>query len=336
MYHEYMAKIKKISYSDIFNIKKLISVVCNDNVMSYRRLFFVSVPTTYLQNLFYNVHLRRMPETYVAFDNNNTLKGLITVKAQTGNPYKWQIKRLFLDKNSFEEGKQLVEYIIAKFGARGVDTFYISVDDNNLELIDLFIKGCGFRLCSTEALWSVSNVNFLVQDFNENLFKSFKNEDSKKTAELYNENLNTLYKYSLSKEPGEFKDKYLQGLHTDIDFKYILEDEVNNTIKAFIEIKTFDNTNYFLDAIVPPQYMDLYPQILSFALKKISKRNKNFKMYIKNRKYLQSGDLLENFFKQNRFELLQNNAILVRDFFKTVKEGNKSYNRAIVFSGFEV
>ena len=43
-----MAKIKKISFGDILHIKKLISVVCSDNVMNYRRLFFVSVPVTYL------------------------------------------------------------------------------------------------------------------------------------------------------------------------------------------------------------------------------------------------------------------------------------------------
>lgn len=331
-----MAKIKKICYSDILDVKKLISVVCCDNVMSYRRLFFLSVPMTYLQNLFFSVHLRKLPETYVAFDNSNNLKGLITVKAQTGNPYKWQIKRLFLDKNSHIEGKQLVDYIIAKFGARGVDTFYISVDDNNTELIELFIKGCGFRTCSTEALWGVSNVNFLVSEFNEKQFRSFKNEDAAKVAELYNDNLNTLYKYSLSKEPGEFKDRFLQGFYNDVDFKYVLEDEGNKKIKAFIEIKTFDNTNYFVDSIVPVQYMEVYPQILSFALKKITKRNKNFKMYIKNRKYLQAGEAAENFFKENRFELLQNNAILVRDFFKSIKEENQNYSHAVVFSGYEV
>lgn len=331
-----MAKIKKINYSDILNAKKLISVVCNDNVLSYRRLFFLSVPTTHLQNLFFSVYLRRLPETYVAFDNENKLKGLITIKAQTGNPYKWQIKRLFLDKNSYDTGKQLVDYIVAKFGARGVDTFYLSVDDNNAELIELFIKGCGFRACSSEALWAVSNVNFLVPDLDEKAFKTFKNEDANRVAELYNENLNSLYKYSLSKEYGEFKDKFLQGLHHDIDFKYILEDEKNKIIKAFVEIKTFDNTNYFVDTIIPNQYMDLFPYVLSFALKKITKRNKNFKMYIKNRKYLSSGDLAENFFRENRFELLQNNTILVRDFFKSVKEETTDYNSAIVFSGYEV
>ena len=75
---------------------------------------------------------------------------------------------------------------------------------------------------------------------------------------------------------------------------------------------------------------------MSFAVKKIIKRNKNFKLYIKNRKYLQGGEQLENFFKENRFDQLQNNAILVRDFFKTVKEEESSFNNAVVFSGFEV
>ncbi len=331
-----MAKIKKISFGDILHIKKLISVVCSDNIMNYRRLFFLSVPITYIQNFVYNVHFRRMPETYVAFDNNNNIKGLITVKAQHGNPYKWQIKSLFLDKNSHEEGKQLVEYIIAKFGARGVDTFYVSVDDNQNELIDLFIKGCGFRFCSTEALWSVSNINFIEDNIDKKHFKQFKSTDAKKAADLFNDNLITHYKYSLSKEKDEFNDKIFQGINTDSDFKYIIEDENTGNLKAFIEIKTIDNTNYFVDAIVPPQFFYIYPSLLSFAIKKIIKRNKNFKLYIKNRKYLQGGELLEKFFKDNRFELLQNNAILVRDFFKTVREESKIFNNAIVFSGFEI
>ena len=331
-----MAKIKKIAFKDLINIKKLMSVVCSDNILSYRRLFFISVPITFIQNLFYSVHLRKFTETYVVSDNNFNLKGLVSVRAQRGNPYKWQIKRLFLSENSHEEGKQLIEYIIAKFGARGVDTFYVSVNDSQTELIDLFIKGCGFRFCSCESLWDVSNINFLVTDINEKNFKPFKNSDSQKCADFYNENLITHYKYSLQKNKNEFNDRFFQGFNSDTDFKYIWEDENNGKIKAFIEIKTVDNKNYFIDSILAPQFVDLYPTVLSFAVKKIIKRNKNFKVYIKNRKYLQSGEMLENYFKENRFELLQNNTILVRDFFKTVKQENTSFNNAIVFSGFEV
>lgn len=331
-----MAKIKKISFGDLFNIKRLISVLCSDNILSYRRLFFISVPTTFVQNLFYSVHLRKFPETYVISDINNNLKGLVSVKAQRGNPYKWQIKRLFLAPNCHEEGKQLIEYIIAKFGARGVDTFYAAAKDNQTELIDLFIKGCGFRFCSTESLWEVSNINFLLSEINDKNFKSFKNSDAYKAAELFNDNLITHYKYSLSKEKDEFNDKLIQGFDSDTYFKYFIEDNKTRKMKVFIEIKTRDNKNYFVDSIVPPSYMDLYPLILSFAVKKIIKRNKNFKLYIKNRKYLQSGEQLENFFRENHFKLLQNNAILVRDFFKTAKEDSKSFNSAVVFSGFEV
>ena len=331
-----MAKIKKISYSDIFQIKKLISVVCNDNITNYGRLFFLSVPCTCIQNFLYNVHLRKAPETYVISDNLGNLKGVITVKAQNGNPYKWQIKRLFLDKSAHEEGKQLVEYIIAKFGARGVDTFYVCFNDTQTELIELFVKGCGFRMCSTEAVWLVSNVNFLQYNIDEKLFSAFKNDDANKVADLFNDNLITLYKYSLKKNKEEFYDKFIQGFNSELDFKYIIEDSEKRIIKAFLEIKTTDNSNYFIDTIVSPQYFDLYPLILSFAVKKITQRTKNFKLYLRTRKYLQNGNLTENFARENHFELLQNNVVLVRDFFKTVKQENKTFNEAVIFSGFEI
>ena len=331
-----MAKIKKISYSDILHVKKLISVVLSDNVMSYRRLFFLSVPVTYIQNFIYDVRLRLFPETYVVSDNFKNLKGVITVKPQYGNPYKWQIKRLFFAKNAYEEGKQLIEYIIAKFGARAVDTFYVSIDDNQTELIDLFVKGCGFRYCSSESLWMVSNLNFISDNIDESLFRPFKNSDNKNSADLFNDTLITHYKYSLSKDKNEFNDTFIQGFNSETVFKYVMEDKDSHNFKAFIEIKTIDNKNYFLDTVIPTQNIELLNVILSYAVKKISKRNKNFKLYIKNRKYLQTGEALEKFFRENRFEQLQNNAILVRDFFKCIKEENNSFNNAIVFSGFEI
>ena len=275
-----MAKIKKISFSDIKNIKKLVSVVCSDNIIDYRRLFFNSVPATFLQNLFYSVHFRKLPETYVVSDLENNLKGLISIKAQAGNAYKWHIKRLFLAPNSYEYGKQLIEYTIAKFGARGVDTFIATIDDNNNDLIDLFIKGCGFRLCSTEALWEVSNINFLTQEIDETNFKVFKNSDAEKILELYNDNLVSLYKYSLEKEKEEFLENEFASFSKTTTFKYTYEDSKTKEIKAYIKISTIDNINYFLDMILPSQYIELYPMILSFVTKKIVKRNKNFKLYI--------------------------------------------------------
>jgi len=331
-----MAKIKKISFSDIFQLKKLISVVCSGTIMSYRRLFLLSVPATCIQNILYSVHLRKLPEAYVISDNSGGLKGVISVKAQRGNPFKWQIKSLFLAKDAYEEGRQLIDYIAAKFGARGADTFYVCFDDTQTDLINLLVKSCGFRMCSSEELRRVSNINFMQEDLDESIFIPFKNSDAQKAADLFNDNLITLYKNQLKKTKEEFYDDFIHCFNADTVFKYIIPEGRKDLIKAYLEIKTRDNTNYFIDAAVPAQYFDLYPAVLSFAVKKIIKRTKNFKLYIKNRKYLQSGSLIENFARENRFELLQNNAVLVRDFFKTVKQQKESFNNAVLFSGFEI
>ena len=184
--------------------------------------------------------------------------------------------------------------------------------------------------------FSVSNINFLTENIDETQFKHFKNSDAQRCIDFYNENINSLYKYSLSREKEELYDKFAQGLHSDTSFKYIVEDNDSKNIKAVIKILTFDNKNYIFDYVISQGYVDMFPMILSFAVKKITKRNKNFKLYIKNRKYLQAGEQLDDFFKNNRFELLQNNAILVRDFFKNIKQESSLMNSAIVFSGFEV
>jgi len=331
-----MAKIKKISCGDIFQVKKLISAVCNDNVMSYRRLFFLSVPVTYIQNLLYNLRLRKAPETYVVSDSENSLKGVITVKTQHGNPFKLQIKRLFLAKDAHEEGRQLVDYIAAKFGARGADTFYVYFDDTQEDLIELFVKDCGFRICSSEELRCVSNINFIQKDIDEKIFKPFKNSDAEAAADLFNETLTAHYKYSLQKRKEEFYDSCFPGFNSEMRFKYIIQTNEKGSADAYLEIKTSDSRNYFADIVIAGRSAELYPMVLSFAVKKIVKRNKNFKLYIKNKKYMQTGSFIEKFSRDNRFELLQNNIVLVKDFFKTVKQENRRFNEAVIFSEFEI
>ena len=139
---------------------------------------------------------------------------------------------------------------------------------------------------------------------------------------------------NLSKEKEEYSDRFFKGFNSAFEFKYTYS--IDDKIVSYIKIKTMDNVNYFLDILLSSHDIDLYPRILSFAVKKIITRNKNFQLFIKNKKYYQTGEQIEEFFKENKFELLQNNAVLVRDFFKTVREKSDSFSEAVVFSGFEV
>ena len=323
-----MAKIRKLSLFDVINVRKLVSFICADDVIHYKRLFFASAPMTFFQN-FLPLVLRKQPETYVA-ETDGELRGVLTIKSQSLNSQKWEIIRLFLQQNSYDAGKQLVDYVVSHFGAVGATTFFAAVNDTETELLELFVKGAGFRMCSCTAIHNMSNINFFDENFTKLKFRSIKSSDSQKLADFFNENIFSSFKNSLQKDKSEFSETIFKGLGTTV-FKYLLEE--NDSIISYIEIFAYDNTTYGVDIIISQGYINLYAQILSFAVSEIKKRNKNVSIYLKNRKYLMGGYEIEEFFKQNHFEMLENKVVLVKDFYRRVE--NEAKSPAIAFSSMK-
>lgn len=323
-----MAKIRKLNLVDIINVRKLVSFICSDDVIHYKRLFFASAPMTFLQN-FLPLFLRKQPETYVA-ETDGELRGVISLKTQSLNSLKWEIIRLFLLKNSYDTGKQLVDYVVSHFGAVGATTFFALVNDTETELLELFVKGAGFRMCSCCAIHNMSNINFFDDNFTKLKFRGIKSSDSQRLADFFNENIFSSFKNSLQKDKSDFSEPLFKGLTTTV-FNYILEDRDN--IIAYLEIFAYDNSTYGIDIIISQGYMNLYAQILSFAFTQIKKRNKNVSVYLKNRKYLMSGYDIEEFFKQNHFEMLENKVVLVKDFYRRIE--NEVQSPAIAFSSMK-
>ena len=323
-----MAKIRKLSILDVFNVNKLVSFIWSGDVIHYKRMFFASAPMTFIQN-FLPLFMRKCPETYVA-SVDNELRGVITLKSQSLNCTKWEIIRLFLQKNSNDIGKQLVDYVVSHFGAVGATTFFAMVNDTETELLDLFVKGAGFRMCSCTAMHKMTNINFFDSEFSKLCFKQAKSSDAKKLASFFNENIFPVFKSSLQKDRSEFKEPFFKGL-SDVMFRYFLEEKGN--IISCLEIYAVDTSAYIIDIIIGQGYSSLYGQILSFAVSEVMKRNKNVSIYIKNRKYLVGGYDIEEFFKQNHFEMLENKVILVKDFYGRVQDGLQS--PAIAFSSMK-
>ena len=323
-----MAKIRKLSIFDVFNVRKLVSFIWSGDVIHYKRMFFISAPMTFVQS-FLPLFLRKVPETYVA-ETEKELRGVITIKPQSSNCSKWEITRLFLQKNSNDIGKQLVDYIVSHLGAIGVTTFFAAVNDTETELLDLFVKGSGFRMCSCSAMHKMTNINFFDVSFSNLHFRHIKPSDSEKLALFFNENIFPTFKNSLKKDKSEFKENLFKGLSPTI-FKYILEDKDN--IVSYFEIYSCESSTYVIDIIVSQGYTGMYSQILSFAVSEVMKRNKNVSIYIKNRKYLMCGYEIEEFFKQNHFEMLENKVVLVKDFYGRIKEEVQS--PAIAFSAIK-
>ena len=225
-----MAKIRKLSIFDVYNVRKLVSFIWSGDVIHYKRMFFLSAPMTFIQN-FLPLFLRKVPETYVA-EIEKELRGVITVQPQSSNCSKWEITRLFLQKNSNDIGKQLVDYIVSHLGAIGVTTFFAAVNDTETELLDLFVKGSGFRMCSCTAMHKMTNINFFDVSFSALNFRQLKPSDSEKLASFFNENIFPTFKNSLKKDKSEFKENIFKGLSPTI-FKYVLEE--NNNIISYFE-----------------------------------------------------------------------------------------------------
>ena len=93
-------------------------------------------------------------ESFIYVENKEIL-GIITIARTSGNPYKINITRLIFKENLYDIGKQLVEFAIHKYGAKGATSFTVTIDECHDELFNLFINGCGFRQCASETLWKI-------------------------------------------------------------------------------------------------------------------------------------------------------------------------------------
>lgn len=318
-----MAKIRRANFFDKFELKKMVSFLGSDAVSLYTKAF-MNFPFNFLHEVL-PLKLKFLSETFV-LEEKKELSGMITVSTVKGNHSKIFINRLFLSHDYFNTGKQLIDFIMAKFGAKGANAFLCLIDDSYSELLHLFSEGCGFRQCSSEQLWKLADIKLVKE--NNSFFRIFKNSDAQAVSMLFNEAVITHFKYSVSKIANEYKESVFRGLTSDIEFQYIVEDEALKTILAHLSVSTSDNQNYILEITDTPWHECPYEDILNFAVKEISKRNKKFSLFIKLKKYMTTAENLEKFLQEKGAVCVQNQILMVKDFYKVIQ--NAELNQKIV------
>lgn len=319
-----MVRIRKANYLDKFKFKKVISFLNSDAIEHYTKVF-TNFPFDLLHHIL-PLELKFLPESHV-IEENKEIIGMATVTPTAGNPYKLVISRLFLEQDYFNAGKQLLEFIIAKYGAKGASTFIATIDDSYDELLTLFTEGCGFRQCSSEQMWKMNDIRISKTD--NSFFRVFKNSDAQAVASIFNDSVMNHFKHSILKTKNEYIDPLFAGLKDDCQFKYIIEDVNSKNIKAYFSINTNDNCNYTLDIVNSAWYECSFDDILAFAANQISKRKKDFTLFVKVKKYTNTAEELEKFLVAKSASCVQNQLILVKDFYKIIKEPQQA--RKIVF-----
>lgn len=310
-----MVRIRKANYFDKFKLKKMISFLSSDAINHYTKVF-MNMPFNFFHNLL-PLQLKFLPESHV-IEENKEIIGMITVSPTTGNPYKLNISRLFLEQDYFNAGKQLIEYVIAKYGAKGASSFIATIDDSYDELLHLFVDGCGFRQCSSEQLWKMDSIRFT--ETQNTFFRPYKNSDAQAVAMLFNDSVITHFKHSISRNKNEYIEPFFKGLSSSSKFKYVIEDENLKTLKAYLSITTADNVNFILDVTSSQWYECTWDDILSFAINQISKKQKDFFLFVKVKKYSTNAENFEKYLLEKGFRCVQNQLVLVKDFYRLIKE----------------
>lgn len=311
-------QIRRLTCFDYHKLKRLVSYLCNDENDKLAKT--IMEEPIGLLNTILPLQLKFKSESFILVENHEIL-GLITTARTAGNPYKINITRLIFKENLYDAGKQLVEFVIQKFGAMGATSFAVTIDECHDELFNLFINGCGFRQCASETLWKIEHPTPEKSDFH---WRYAQNSDSKAIAELYNSELINIYKPSMTRHPKEFQEPFFAGFNDFYKIRYVIEED--KKILGYFSITTSDNLNYIFDITTNNGYDFDYSQIINVMLCEVARKKHAFYPIVKQKKYTKKSESLGEFLNNQQYLPIQTQQILVKDYYKPIAQESKNWN----------
>ena len=312
-----MSKIRKLYYFDKKNAREMVSALNNGETYVNRIMFSPLSPLHHLLPL----GLKFLPESYVLKDGK-MMKGLITIAPSKSPKKQMEIQKLLFEENCYEDAAELVQFVVSKYKAMGTASIIARIDDYLPELVKLFVAKCGFSQISYEKLWKVSGKQIQKtknHDFNPKMFRSFRNSDAQIIANLFNDSLLPHFRPLLSKDKKEYREPLFSGLSYYSEYRFVIQDIQTKNLIGHISIQTRDNENYIVDVIQTPWVELDVDEIIAFVSYQISKRNKQFNIFIKTKKYTQIGAAKEQEFLEKKFKCVQNQIVLTNSSAKIIR-----------------
>ncbi|MGN1153517.1 MAG: hypothetical protein ACI4S3_05770 [Candidatus Gastranaerophilaceae bacterium] len=310
-----MSKIEKLNYFNRSKIKMLIPFLNLKRNNGFLKMLSIS-PFGPIHSIL-PLRYKFLDESYIITENDDAL-GAITVSPIVGNYTKLTISQLFFADNSYHVAKQLIDFVVSHYGANGASAFYVTFDETYTELMNLFISSCGFRQCSAEEIWEVPKKAFAKP--NTIKYRRLKDSDLKEVSEIYNDSLVTYFKPTLERSAAEFSETFCHGLTYSTSYRYVIEDVSSSRLIGYFLVSTDDNENFLIDFNYSDGYNVDFEGIMYFAVREILKRKRHFKLFIKTKRYLKTCESQKNYFVENNFHWIKTKQVLVKDFYKLIKQ----------------
>ncbi len=275
-----------------------------------------------------------LQETYVAVENNEPL-GLISLAPDGHKKTRWKINRLVLGVNAHDVGKQLIDYVVNKYGGAGVEIFLAVIDENYTEAISLFTNACSFRSSSKINIWECEGTS------PGNKIKSLENLrkaadcDFQKLFRLDSEATLPQFRTSLARTPEDFrfglKSKIINNIKGYTSHKYVLDNPSVNGLEALLAIFTADKASFWLDITLSLAYREYYEDLLNFGIDRVNEQNGNARIYVGVKNYHQAGKYMAEVLKSHKFKQCGDFQVLVKDYWRPAGLYRERKAPAIIF-----
>ena len=264
------------------------------------------------------LRLKYSNESFVAVEDDAILAS-ITLDKDSKSHSRFKITKLMLEAGAHSIAHQLINYVIGRYRAQGAQSFYVVVDENNNDLLNIFKNELNFRMCGCEYLYKINPINTSYDLF----LKPFKNEYLKEITDFYNENINSFNKFLFKREAYQFNN----GCS-----RYIFYNDEQNKIVGYFEVATKNNQDFYINFSIDFSYNIYLIDAIRFIYSKLKHKTKNFNLYIKIKDYFMNSKELLTILNENNMEFISKSQILAKDYYKQVKEDNLFKNTKIIFN----
>jgi hypothetical protein len=327
-----MTKIIPIRQSDIRKIVKMIEYISSGISPDITGdTNFIHFPVNFFHSAL-PLHWKFLQESYVAVEKNEPL-GLISLVPDGNTRTRWKINRLVLGIEAYDVGKQLIDYVVNKYGGAGVERFLTTIDENSPEAIALFKKECFFRQFSKINIWEhESSAPAAIMP---EALRGAVPADASKLFELDKDAILPHLRSSLVKTTDDFRFDLARKLSDTFKgykaCRYVLDNAGNNTLEGFLSMTTADSKHFWVDITLSLAYMQYYEELLGFTLGKIKSSIPDAKIYIGVKDYHQASTHMTDVLTSHKFKQCGNFQILVKDYWKPIREYKENTVPAIIF-----
>lgn len=320
-----MAKIRSLGNKELKQVLSLLERFSGDefNYPVLERFQTLYMPF-HLINHFLPLGCKFLPDIYVATAEDRVL-GLVWLSRDGHRQDRWKIDQVIIDPDyyaAYDVGRQLMYYVINKFGAMGVETFLAYVDPHYTEGLAL-LKECGFRHCTKMHTFHLESVDEAIKTMPLSIqgLREARRSDARKLQELYSETLSPEVRISLRKSPQDLYphplEKFKRQCQGEFFKRWVIGHNQQDYLYGSVSIATWDYRNFDVSVLVSPAWEQGTEDLIRFAIQQISKSTSSPRISLNSYEFQKSKtQALQNL----GFTRSGTTEILVKDYWTPVKD----------------